>query len=355
MQVIKILLSTFILVIFCSGPLSAQSVTQSNQAENPISEQNLRAHISFLSDDLLEGRGTGQRGMKLATKYIATQFELNGIEPAGENGTYFQTVPIIRRNAESLTDRNVLGIICGEIVDEYVFVTAHLDAFGIGREERGDNIYNGAVDNATGSAGLIEIGRAFKQMPDKPKRSIVLIALAAEEYGFLGANAYTADPLFPVNKTLAVVNIDEVLNHGKMSEIFVFGCTRSTLGEISEDIASKSGLKIADEGSFPMDAFGLSDQIAFAKAGIPGVLLYTGFKHENRPEGWSRQKFDEYYAERIHRPFDEYSEDWDMAGIIQVIRFGYELAFNISKSDEWPVWYEGQPFKKIREESLRKK
>ncbi|MFC1476864.1 M28 family peptidase [candidate division KSB1 bacterium] len=528
--------------LFAQGP--ANKIHAQTGAEK-ISEAKMRAHIAFLADDLLEGRGTGQRGMQLATRYMAAQFELNGIGPAGENGTYYQHVPIIRpflseessftivfdneaiplehgadvilrqwdfsenlfesdavfvgygisapdsdwddygdfdirgkvvimcagvpaesrftrensrlfsrdnykydaarekgaaaaliihdperirsswrqlaraatsprpvlaleepeqsplkaagyitketadrlfqkagidaedlqkraenpdfspvplrfnaefhikTDVEDLSDRNVLGIIRGTIEDEYVLVTSHLDALGIGPPLNGDNIYNGAVDNATGPAGLIEMGRIFAESAEKPHRSIVIIALAAEELGFYGARAYTANPIFPVEKILAVVNIDEVLNHGEMTEICVFGNDRSTLGPLCEEIARVNQLTVAPDDAGPRGAFFLSDQIAFAEAGIPSILLYTGNQHKGRPDGWSKMKLDEYYAEKIHRPTDEYSEDWDMAGILQITRFGYEAAYRISQLSEWPEWYDGQPYKQIREESLK--
>jgi len=91
----------------------------------------------------------------------------------------------------------------------------------------------------------------------------------------------------------------------------------------------------------------LSDQISFAREGIPGILLYTGFKHEGRQEGWSKKKFDEYYADKIHKPTDEYSKDWDMAGIMQIIRFAYEMTERVAEGEAWPKWNEGQPFKRI--------
>jgi len=293
--------------------------------------------------------------MELATRYVASQFEELGIEPGGEEGTYYQAVKIKRRSGEEIEDRNVIGVIKGEIEDEYVIVSAHLDAFGVGRELAGDAIYNRAVDNATGVAGLLEMGRVFKDRREKPKRTIILIALAAEELGLIGSRYYAEHPTFPVEKTLANINLDELLNHGKMTEICVIGRERSTLGKIADEVAEEMGLTVREKiPGFP-DAFYLSDQISFARVGIPGILLYTGFEHEGRQEGWSKKKFDEYYAKKIHKPTDEYSEDWDMAGIMQIIRFAYEMTERVVEGKEWPKWYEGQPFKRIREKSIKDK
>ena len=115
----------------------------------------------------------------------------------------------------------MIGVIKGAREDEYVIVSAHLDGFGVGPEVDGDAIYNGAVDNATGVAGLLEIGRVFKSRPDRPRRTIILMALAAEELGLIGSRYYAEHPIFPAEKTLANINLDELLNHGKMTERIV--------------------------------------------------------------------------------------------------------------------------------------
>lgn len=175
----------------------------------------------------------------------------NGRIPSISSDDYLEIN--LRINTNLMKERNVIGFIEGQIKDEYVIFSAHLDAYGIADEINGDNIYNGAVDNATGSAGLIEVGKAFLSFPEKPKRSIILIAVSAEEQFFLGSKYYTNNPTYPVEKTIANINFDELLDHGKMDEILIFGKARSTLGKIAEEIAREKGLTYPEKAE---DAIG---------------------------------------------------------------------------------------------------
>ncbi len=542
----KLFLGFSVVTIFSLLPgftFNTQSSDTEKTAADRISERSMRAHVSILSDDLFEGRGTAQRGMVLASRYIASQFENVGVQPAGDNGTYYQNVKLnkskvaknssikitlggnsssslqgeriiylsqnnheissssevffagygintqnenwndykgadvngkivmilpglpddnifkansarryaslntkintalqkgasgilillekekpesnwnrrvaggtrertvlppdenenkqfsafidesiiaemykeennnistlkekanirgfqaagtgiiaeidLRLDIENVSCRNVIGIVKGQIEDEYVIVSSHVDHLGMNPNIDGDNIFNGAVDNATGSAGLIEIGRVFADLPDKPKRSIILIGYTGEELYFLGSKFYAQNPIYDLGKTLANINIDECLNHGKMTQVCIIGGEKSTLGKTGTEIAEDMGMEAIYDIPYLQGAFFLSDQISLANVGVPGILIYTGFKHEGRPDGWSKEMFDDYYAKRIHRPPDEYSPDWNMDGIMQIIRLGFRMAYRVSNSDIWPVWHEGQPFKEIRDKSLK--
>ncbi len=240
--------------------------------------------------------------------------------------------------------RNVIGLIRGQIEDEYVIVSAHLDHLGVGKPIDGDGIYNGAVDNGTGCAGVIEIGRAFQNLPKKPNRSIILIATTAEEHGLLGARAYARNPAFPPGKTLAVINMDEMVDLKKRPEVFIGAGEISTLGELGKEIASDMGLDV-NEAQIAGAERGLynSDHGGFAEAGIPGILLLDDTKPLMETDEYM-VKMHKDWQKRGHSPKDEYSDDWEMGNITQLIRMAFRYAYRLTITDAWPEWIEELPF-----------
>jgi Zn-dependent M28 family amino/carboxypeptidase len=251
-------------------------------------------------------------------------------------------------------------LIRGQTADEYVIVSAHLDHLGVGKPIDGDGIYNGAVDNATGCAGVIEIGRAFQSLSTKPKRSIILIATTAEEHGLLGARAYARNPAFPPGRTLAVINMDEMVNLKKRPEVFIGAEEISTLGELGKEIASDMGLEV-NEAHVAGAERGLynSDHGGFAEAGIPGILLLDDTKPMMETDEYMLNMHKDW-SKRGHTPFDEYSDDWEMGNIHQLISMAFRYAYRLTVTDIWPEWIEELPFyyhpalpyQKIRKDSL---
>jgi hypothetical protein len=281
-------------------------------------------------------------------------------ERAGRRG--FQPVPLgvslaadIRSTIRTFDSQNVVGIVKGQISDEYVLYSSHIDHLGLGTEVNGDGIYNGAQDNGTGSSGLIEIARAFASLPEPPMRSVIFLAVTAEEQGLLGSKYYAQNPIFPLNRTLANVNIDAFHFLGRVKNVIFLGSDRSSLGALGEQEARKSGLTVIPDPSPEQGHFFRSDQLSFVRAGLPAIYINPGLEIEGRPEGWGMEQQDRYREEHYHQPSDEYHDDLNLEGVVQITRLAFEIGLKISAVATWPVWNVGDQFKRIREESLRQK
>lgn len=245
---------------------------------------------------------------------------------------------------------NVAGLIEGsEKPDEIIIYTAHWDHLGTGSAINGDSIYNGAIDNASGTATLLEIARAFSTH-QQPKRSILFLAVTAEEQGLLGSAYYAESPIYPPNKTVAVINMDALMAIGEMKDLTVVGHGQSELDDLAESIAQKQGRYIIPDPEPGSGHFFRSDHFSFAKVGIPA--LYASGSHEHMTKGidYVKKEAEHYVSTDYHQPSDEYSEDWDLSGMVQDGTLFYELGSELSnKSDLWPKWKDGSEFKSIRE------
>ena len=198
--------------------------------------------------------------------------------------------------------RNTIGIVPGKIRDEYVLYTAHTDHMGIGRPENGDNIYNGAIDNASGCAALIEIGRVFASLPSPLQRSIVLACVTAEEVGLLGSKYYAQNPSFPLQKTLAVINLDGVLPWGKAKDFVFIGAERSSLGGLAEQIAKDNDMTLTPDIMEEENFYRRSDHYSLAQEGIPGGMLVNGFEFIGKPEEWGLEELKKWLAGSLPSP-----------------------------------------------------
>ena len=498
---------------------------------NDISGERMRAHVRFLSGDWMEGRGPGTRGERLTTEYIAAQFALIGARPAGENGTYFQKVPLIgvetepsatlqasagdqtvsfdwRRDFVGITElqrpmtdveaeavfvghgivaqeynwddfkgvdvrgkllvlltneppsedpkffegraltyygrwtykyeqaarmgaagaiiihttptagygwevvqnswgreepqvklepgqkalalagwlskeageklarlagrgidellkladsrdfrpiplgvglkahlpakirdldtRNVAAIIPGsEKPSEVVIFSAHWDHLGTGAPVNGDSIYNGAVDNATGVAMLLEMARAWAALPQKPRRSAVFLAVTAEEGGLRGSEYYATHPLFPADKTALDLNFDSFYPAGRPAEVVVTGAERTAVWPIVEEAARRFQLEIKPDARPENGGYFRSDHFSFAKTGIPAFSIKTGSKLAAKlPE--RIEKLRSEYSKHYHQPSDEYHEEWDFGGLEVMARFGFLVGVNTANLEALP-------------------
>lgn len=236
--------------------------------------------------------------------------------------------------------------------DEFIVYSAHWDHLGMRPDQPGDNIYNGAVDNATGIAGLLAIARAYSNLEVKPKRSILFIATTAEEQGLLGAEFYTRNPLVPLNKTVANINLDSMNVLGMTSDITPLGADRSTLGKIIGEVAKENQVTIAPDSRPEQGSFYRSDHFPFAKAGIPAVSFNSGTKFVGHPETWGQEQFAEYNKSRYHQPTDEYSPNWDFSGMVQQARLAFWIGLRIADADQMPEWNKGDEFERARLNSL---
>lgn len=254
----------------------------------------------------------------------------------------------------TLESNNVAGGVIGsKYPDEYILYMGHWDHLGMTEASEGeDSIYNGAVDNATGTAAIIEIGQAFANGP-QPERSVMVLAVTAEESGLLGSAYYGEDPLVPLNKTVAGINIDAMLPIGDTKDIIVVGYGASEIEDRLKTILDKNGKYIVPDQNPSAGYFYRSDHISLAKKGVPMLYADSGIDHITKGKAYRTAFSKAYTAERYHDPSDEYSPDWDMSGIEATSQIFYELGMNIANTQAWPNWYEGTEFRSLRDEMLK--
>lgn len=250
------------------------------------------------------------------------------------------------------TSNNVVGLIKGsEKPDELIIYTAHWDHLGFGTPINDDSIYNGAIDNASGVAVLLEIARAFTK-EKQPKRSIMFLAVTAEEQGLLGSAYYAKKPIYPTNKTVAVINMDALMAIGEMKDLTVVGHGQSELDELAEKYAHIQGRYIIADPNPGSGHFFRSDHFSFAKVGIPALYASGSYEHINKGIAYVKEKSEYYVSTNYHQPSDEYSSDWDLSGMVLDGTLFYEIGTHLANNiNSWPKWKKGSEFKAIREEN----
>lgn len=250
------------------------------------------------------------------------------------------------------TSYNVIGKITGtKHPDEVIIYSSHWDHLGIGiPDEKGDSIYNGAFDNASGTAGLLELARAFKSMKKQPERTIVILAVTAEEQGLQGSAYYAENPIYPASKTLANINMDEVNPYEKRKDIVVVGRGQSELEDILKEEAEKMGRYISYEPHPEAGSYYRSDHFNFAKAGIPALYTNTGIDVVGKGKVYGQQQEDEYTDKHYHRPSDTYDPaTWTMDGGIDDLKLLFEVGKRLAFADHFPQWNSTSEFKAIRD------
>jgi Zn-dependent M28 family amino/carboxypeptidase len=257
---------------------------------------------------------------------------------------------VISQKVKTTTSRNVAGEIKGTTrPDEYVLYMAHWDHLGRNDNLPGDDkIYNGAVDNATGTAAIIEIAEAMAQGP-KPERSVLFVAVTAEESGLLGSAYYAEDPLVPLDKTVAGINIDAILPIGKTNDFKVIGFGASELEDRLKGILDKKSMYIVPDDKPQAGYYYRSDHISLAKKGVPMLYADPGNDHVTNGMTYGEDFATDYTKERYHKPGDEYDNSWDISGIKQASEILYDLGLGMANSDDWPNWYEGTEFRALRD------
>jgi Zn-dependent M28 family amino/carboxypeptidase len=286
------------------APSAAAKLSPALQATvERISAESMRGHLTFLASDLLEGRDTPSRGLDLAAEYIAAQFRVIGLEPAGNDG-YFQTADwnvlkkdLPRRRSAAATPapeaeptsptivRNVIGVLRGSdpaLKETYVLVTAHYDHIGMKANVEGDKIFNGANDDASGTVSVIELAKAFAGMKERPKRSIVFMTFFGEEKGLVGSRYYGKNPVFPIEKTVAGINIEQVgrtddSEGAQVASVGVTGFDFSEVGAIIKQAGDKTGINVWKHPVNSDKYFGASDNQALADQGIPAHTISVAF------------------------------------------------------------------------------
>lgn len=245
---------------------------------------------------------------------------------------------------------NVIGKITGtKHPEEVIIYTAHWDHLGIGKpDETGDSIYNGALDNATGTAGLLEFARAFKSMKTKPERTIIILCVTAEEQGLLGSAYYAQNPIYPANKTLANINIDGLNRFEETKDIIIVGKGQSDLEDYLKEEVEKDSGYISFEPHPEAGYYYRSDHFNFAKAGIPALYIETGIDVVGKGKEYGKQLAEEYTAKNYHRPSDEIDATWTLKGAIKDLKLLFQVGKRLAFQEKWPGWKEGSEFKALR-------
>jgi hypothetical protein len=256
--------------------------------------------------------------------------------------------------------QNIAGMIEGkdsELKDSYLIISAHYDHLGIGPAVNGDSIYNGALDNAIGVAVLMELAKHFALSGVPIKRSIIFLATTGEEKGLLGSQYYTDNPLVPLYKTIANLNIDGIAFFRDFQSIVGVGVEYSTLDEFLHNTASNMKLEVTEiPPQFKVvEAFNQSDQISFASAGVPSILVLEGLKNKHKTEEEVLYSFLDYMVNRYHTPFDDLAQEIDYLAAAQQAAILFDLVYALSNSDEVPEWKRGSPFINARLRSIAEK
>jgi len=264
----------------------------------------------------------------------------------------------IRNTLRDIKSKNVIAKLEGSdptLKHQYVIYTAHWDHLGRDTTRQGDQIFNGALDNATGTAALLELAKAFTKARPAPKRTMLFLAVTAEEKGLAGAKFYAENPLYPLNQTLADINMDGVNQWGRTKDITVIGYGNSTLDDVLRDLATPLGRTLAPDAEPEKGFFYRSDHFEFAKQGVPALYVEAGIDFIGKPAGYGRQKRDEYTSNDYHKPSDEVKPDWDLSGAVEDLRLLYAVGLRVANDPAWPAWKPGTEFKAARDAMLKAK
>src|SRR5579864_1510155 len=275
----------------------------------------------------------------------------------------FKPVPLgiherltIHNSLQTIDSHNVIAKLTGsdpQLRNTYVIYTAHWDHFGIGPEVNGDKIYHGAVDNASGSAALLEMARAYKALPRPPRRTILLLSVTAEEQGLLGSQYYVEHPLYPLARTVLDINMDGMNVNGRTRDIVQIGRGVSTLDDVIDSAAQGQGRVVKVDPEPEKGYYYRSDHFEFAKNGIPAFDPDEGVEFIGKPEGWGLDHRRKFTAERYHKPADKIQPDWDMSGAVEDAQLYFLVGYRVANDSPMPEWKLGAEFKAIRDASLK--
>ncbi len=295
---------------------------------------------------LLESNGTSYEALKAA----ATQRDFRP-RTLRQKASYSA-----RQKVRSVKSRNVLAVLEGRDSsrrDEWLVYSSHWDHLGRDPKLPGDGIYNGAADNAIGTAGLLELAESFARDGRRPRRSILFLSVTAEEQGLLGSAYYSAHPVHPLERTLANINMDGLNQWGRTRDVRIVGAGSSTLEDLLSAEARKQGRTTFPETHPERGTFYRSDHFEFMKRGVPGLYAKSGIDYRDKPEGYGEGKVNEYIDRDYHKVSDEVKPDWDLSGAVEDLELLKAVGWRIAEERRWPRWKPGSAFKAVRDASLR--
>ncbi len=288
--------------------------------------------IAFAGKDTSIMRQADRRGFKAV--------------PLGINASTSMSVKTVYNKS-----MNVIGKITGsEHPDQYIVYTAHWDHYGLGDPDAtGDSVYNGALDNASGTAALLELARVFRK--SKPQRTMVFVAVTAEEQGLWGSAYYTLHPVYPLEKTVANINIDGLNNYGKTKDMVIVGKGQSELEDLLGNILQKENRVLSFETHPEAGFYFRSDHFNFAKAGVPALFTESGADIEGKGITEGKRLQDEYTEKHYHQPSDEFNDSYKLDGGMADLRIFFLLGQQLAATHDWPAWKEGSEFKAVRDKT----
>ncbi|MCH7858866.1 MAG: M28 family peptidase [Candidatus Marinimicrobia bacterium] len=272
----------------------------------------------------------------------------------------FRSVPLglrvsgsIRTTIRHFTSHNVMARLTGtKRPDEWVIYTAHWDHEGMDSTLAGDQIYNGAADNATGTASILSLAEVFAGLDQPPERSILFMGFTAEESGLLGSRYYVNHPVYPLIKTVTVINIDMLVPLGQTHDIIIIGHGKSVLDKYVARAAKRLGMVVQPDLWPERNFYFRSDHINFAREGVPALNMTPGMDHVVYGQDSTLARFDDFIKEKYHQVSDEFDASWDLAGIRDYLRIAFDVGYTISNQTRFPNWYRGDEFRPIRDAAM---
>ena len=350
------------------GAAAVLIVHETDKAGYPFSvvQGNLNEKFDLVTPDKNMGRSTIEGWVtvdaaKKILKMAGQDYDALKKQAASRD---FKPVPLglkasvgIRNTMRTIDSRNVVGKLEGSdpsLKDEYVIYSAHWDHFGIGAPVKGDTIYNGALDNASGVATVLEIARAFTKVQPAPKRSVLFLMVTAEEQGLLGSQYYSVSPLYPLAKTAAAINVDTVNQWGPTKDLTIIGLGASDLDDYIRDAAAEQGRTLRADPEPEKGSYYRSDHFNFAKQGVPALDPDAGVDFVGKPADYGKQKRDEYTNNDYHAPSDQVKPDWNLSGAADDAELMFAVGYRVANASAFPSWKPGNEFKAKRDEMLRK-
>jgi Zn-dependent M28 family amino/carboxypeptidase len=332
-----------------------------------VVQGNLREKFDLVTPDKNMGRAAIEGWVTLETAKAILKMAGQDFDALKKQSLTrdFKPVPLnlkasiaVKNTLRTVDSRNVLAKLEGsdpKLRDELVVYSAHWDHLGVGDPVNGDRIYNGAIDNASGVAQLLEIAHGFTTVEPKPKRSILFLMVTAEEQGLLGSQYYSVMPVYPLARTVANINIDGANQWGRTRDAVVIGMGASDLDDYLRDAATEQGRVLRPDPESEKGFYYRSDHFNFAKQGVPALYVDTGEEFIGKPPGYSQQKRDEYTRVDYHQPSDEVKPDWDLSGAVEDAQLLFVVGYRVANADRMPEWKPGNEFRATREKMLREK
>jgi Zn-dependent M28 family amino/carboxypeptidase len=285
-------------------------------------------------------------------KKITTSAAKRGFKPVNMN---LKASIQFKNLVEYKKSNNVAALWPGkERSDEYIIYTAHWDHFGVNPSFKGDSVLNGAVDNASGTAALVEIAEAFTKLPECQNRSILFLSVTCEEQGLLGSKFYAENPLFLLKKTVGIINMDALNISGKTKDMTIIGFGNSGLDDFAVAVLKSHGRYANPDPTPEKGSFFRSDHFSFAKVGVPSLYLSKGIDDIEHGKEWALAESEKWVMANYHKPGDNYEPDkWNFDGMIDDIKIYFEIGYQMSMSEKFPDWNQGSPFKPIRDQMMK--